>query len=202
MKLNELSDNKGARKARTRVGRGIGSGKGKTGGRGVKGQKSRSGVAINAYEGGQMPLYMRLPKRGFNKPNRSEICRGQCRPPAERLWTQANSTLRRKLTLKHWSKPASSAVRWMACAFWVSATFPPSWTSQLPMLPQARRRLSKKQAARSRLMPRKLNRSRKTLKSSGLASKNAGTTWFRLTNDGPAYSGLVRRWRRQHRKSE
>ena len=70
MKLNELSDNKGARKSRTRVGRGIGSGKGKTGGRGVKGQKSRSGVSgIRAYEGGQMPLYMRLPKRGFNKPN-------------------------------------------------------------------------------------------------------------------------------------
>lgn len=71
MKLNELSDNKGARKNRMRVGRGIGSGKGKTGGRGVKGQKSRSGVSgIRAYEGGQMPLYMRLPKRGFNKPNR------------------------------------------------------------------------------------------------------------------------------------
>lgn len=70
MKLNELSDNKGARKNRTRVARGIGSGKGKTGGRGVKGQKSRSGVSgIRAYEGGQMPLYMRLPKRGFNKPN-------------------------------------------------------------------------------------------------------------------------------------
>lgn len=70
MKLNELSDNKGARKKRTRVGRGIGSGKGKTGGRGVKGQKSRSGVSgIRAYEGGQMPLYMRLPKRGFNKHN-------------------------------------------------------------------------------------------------------------------------------------
>jgi large subunit ribosomal protein L15 len=73
MKLNELSDNKGARKNRTRVGRGIGSGKGKTAGRGVKGQKSRSGVSgIRAYEGGQMPLYMRLPKRGFNKPNRSK----------------------------------------------------------------------------------------------------------------------------------
>ncbi|WP_425408837.1 50S ribosomal protein L15 [Hyphococcus sp.] len=71
MKLNELSDNKGARKERMRVGRGIGSGKGKTGGRGVKGQKSRSGVSgIRAYEGGQMPLYMRLPKRGFKKPNR------------------------------------------------------------------------------------------------------------------------------------
>ena len=73
MKLNELSDNTGARKNRTRVGRGIGSGKGKTGGRGVKGQKSRSGVSgIRAYEGGQMPLYMRLPKRGFNVPNASK----------------------------------------------------------------------------------------------------------------------------------
>lgn len=70
MKLNEISDNPGARKARTRVGRGIGSGLGKTAGRGQKGQKSRSGVAIKGFEGGQMPLHMRLPKRGFNKPNR------------------------------------------------------------------------------------------------------------------------------------
>ena len=70
MRLNELSDNPGATKNRLRVGRGIGSGKGKTGGRGVKGQKSRSGVSINGFEGGQMPIYMRLPKRGFNKPNR------------------------------------------------------------------------------------------------------------------------------------
>ena len=70
MKLHELSDNPGASKKRTRVGRGPGSGKGKMGGRGIKGQKSRSGVAINGYEGGQMPLYQRLPKRGFNKPNR------------------------------------------------------------------------------------------------------------------------------------
>lgn len=70
MRLNELSDNQGATKARKRVGRGIGSGKGKTGGRGVKGQKSRSGVSINGFEGGQMPIHMRLPKRGFNKPNR------------------------------------------------------------------------------------------------------------------------------------
>jgi large subunit ribosomal protein L15 len=70
MRLNELRDNDGATKSRTRVGRGIGSGKGKTGGRGVKGQKSRSGVAIKGFEGGQMPLYQRLPKRGFNKPNR------------------------------------------------------------------------------------------------------------------------------------
>ena len=73
MKLNELHDNPGATKKRMRVGRGPGSGKGKMGGRGIKGQKSRSGVAINGYEGGQMPLYMRLPKRGFNKPNRARF---------------------------------------------------------------------------------------------------------------------------------
>jgi large subunit ribosomal protein L15 len=66
MKLNELKDNAGARKGRMRVGRGIGSGKGKTGGRGQKGQKSREGVSIAGFEGGQMPLHMRLPKRGFN----------------------------------------------------------------------------------------------------------------------------------------
>lgn len=68
MRLNELKDNAGSTKERTRVGRGIGSGKGKTGGRGVKGQKSRSGVAIKGFEGGQMPLHMRMPKRGFNNP--------------------------------------------------------------------------------------------------------------------------------------
>jgi large subunit ribosomal protein L15 len=72
MKLHELRDNPGAAPKRTRVGRGPGSGTGKMGGRGIKGQKSRSGVAINGYEGGQMPLYQRLPKRGFNKPNRKE----------------------------------------------------------------------------------------------------------------------------------
>ena len=66
MKLNEIRDNDGARKSRMRICRGIGSGKGKTGGRGGKGQTARSGVAINGFEGGQMPLYRRLPKRGFN----------------------------------------------------------------------------------------------------------------------------------------
>ena len=66
MKLNELRDNPGARKGRVRVGRGIGSGLGKTAGRGQKGQKSRSGVSVYGFEGGQMPLHMRLPKRGFN----------------------------------------------------------------------------------------------------------------------------------------
>jgi len=70
MKLHELRDNEGATKRKKRVGRGPGSGMGKTAGRGIKGQKSRSGVAIKGYEGGQMPLYQRLPKRGFNKPNR------------------------------------------------------------------------------------------------------------------------------------
>lgn len=68
MKLNELRDNPGAKPSKKRVARGVGSGKGKTAGRGIKGQKSRSGVAINGYEGGQMPLYRRLPKRGFNRP--------------------------------------------------------------------------------------------------------------------------------------
>ncbi|KRC81561.1 50S ribosomal protein L15 [Sphingomonas sp. Root241] len=66
MKLNDLRDNEGSRKGRMRVGRGIGSGKGKTAGRGQKGQKSREGVSINGFEGGQMPLHMRIPKRGFN----------------------------------------------------------------------------------------------------------------------------------------
>ncbi|WP_341756213.1 MULTISPECIES: 50S ribosomal protein L15 [unclassified Candidatus Tisiphia] len=69
MKLNELSNNFGAKRDKKRVGRGIGSGKGKTCGRGVKGQKSRSGVAIKGFEGGQMPMIKRLPKRGFNCPN-------------------------------------------------------------------------------------------------------------------------------------
>jgi len=73
VKLNELRDNPGATRKPKRIGRGPGSGTGKTGGRGIKGQKSRSGVAINGYEGGQMPLYQRLPKRGFNKPNRKSF---------------------------------------------------------------------------------------------------------------------------------
>ena len=73
MRLNELRDNQGARKTRVRVGRGTSSGKGKTGGRGVKGQKSRSGVSIKGFEGGQMPLHMRLPKRGFNVPNPKKL---------------------------------------------------------------------------------------------------------------------------------
>lgn len=70
MKLNEIRDNEGARRKFKRVGRGIGSGKGKTAGRGVKGQKARTGVSLNGFEGGQLPLYRRLPKRGFVNPFR------------------------------------------------------------------------------------------------------------------------------------
>ena len=73
MKLNEIRDNEGAHKGRMRVGRGPGSGKGKTSGRGVKGQTSRTGHGINGFEGGQMPLHMRMPKRGFNNPFRKEF---------------------------------------------------------------------------------------------------------------------------------
>jgi len=73
MKLHELRDNPGATRTKKRIGRGPGSGKGKMGGRGIKGQKSRSGVSLNGYEGGQMPLYMRLPKRGFNSRNRKNF---------------------------------------------------------------------------------------------------------------------------------
>ncbi|WP_424137487.1 50S ribosomal protein L15 [Roseomonas chloroacetimidivorans] len=72
MKLNELRDNEGARPKFKRIGRGIGSGKGKTGGRGVKGQKARTGVSLNGFEGGQLPLYRRLPKRGFKNLFRKE----------------------------------------------------------------------------------------------------------------------------------
>ncbi len=72
MKLNQIADNAGSRPGRMRIGRGIGSGKGKTGGRGVKGQKSRTGVSINGFEGGQMPIYRRLPKRGFTNIHRIE----------------------------------------------------------------------------------------------------------------------------------
>ena len=72
-KLNELAPQEGSTKGRMRIGRGPGSGKGKTGGRGVKGQKARSGVAIAGFEGGQMPLHMRMPKRGFNNPFAKEF---------------------------------------------------------------------------------------------------------------------------------
>src|SRR5688572_14588729 len=93
MKLNDIRDNSGARKGRIRVGRGIGSGKGKTGGRGQKGQKSRSGVAVKGFEGGQMPLHMRMPKRGFNNPFRKDYAEVN-------LWRLAQAIEAKKLDPK------------------------------------------------------------------------------------------------------
>lgn len=98
MKLNEIKDVEGATQSRKRLGRGIGSGSGKTGGRGVKGQKSRSGVAINGFEGGQMPIYRRLPKRGFNNISSKEfnvvsVGRIQAAIDAKKLDAKAEVTL-------------------------------------------------------------------------------------------------------------
>ena len=98
MKLNEIKDVEGATQSRKRVGRGIGSGSGKTGGRGVKGQKARSGVAINGFEGGQMPIYRRLPKRGFNNISAKEfnvvsLGRIQAAIDAKKLDAKAEVTL-------------------------------------------------------------------------------------------------------------
>jgi large subunit ribosomal protein L15 len=110
MKLNELSDNPGATKNRTRVGRGIGSGKGKTGGRGVKGQKARAGVSIKGFEGGQMPLHRRLPKRGFRNPfptdyNEVNVGRIQQAVDAGRLDASAPVTIETLLAAGVVTKP-------------------------------------------------------------------------------------------------
>lgn len=97
MKLNELKANEGAKKNRTRVGRGIGSGKGKTCGSGQKGQKSRSGVAINGFEGGQMPIYMRMPKSGFRNTafttNLSELTLGKLQAAIDEKKIDAKKTI-------------------------------------------------------------------------------------------------------------
>jgi large subunit ribosomal protein L15 len=96
MKLNEIRDNPGARKGKVRVGRGIGSGLGKTGGRGQKGQKSRSGVSVWGFEGGQMPLHMRIPKRGFNNPfakDYAEVNLGAIQKAIDAGKLDANGTL-------------------------------------------------------------------------------------------------------------
>ena len=98
-KLNELSPSAGSVKARMRVGRGPGSGKGKTAGRGVKGQKSRTGVAINGFEGGQMPLHMRMPKRGFNNPSPRTLPRS------------ISGGLSRRSPPASWTLPSPSTVR-------------------------------------------------------------------------------------------
>ena len=98
MKLNELRDKDGATHSKKRLGRGIGSGSGKTAGRGVKGQKARSGVAINGFEGGQMPLYRRLPKRGFNNIFAKNFTRRVARPHPDGDRRRASSTPRRRST--------------------------------------------------------------------------------------------------------
>ena len=110
MKLNEIHDNPGSSKERMRVGRGIGSGKGKTGGRGVKGQKARSGVAIKGFEGGQMPLHRRLPKRGFWNPfstdyNEVNLGRIQQAVDAGKLASDAPVTIESRVAAGGGSKP-------------------------------------------------------------------------------------------------
>lgn len=103
MKLNELRDADGATKSRKRVGRGIGSGTGKTGGRGVKGQSSRSGVAINGFEGGQMPIYRRLPKRGFKNifaKNFSEVSLGRVQTAIDAGRLDAKETVNAEALIK------------------------------------------------------------------------------------------------------
>ena len=118
MKLHELRDNEGALQRKKRVGRGPGSGKGKTAGRGIKGQKSRSGVAINGFEGGQMPLYQRLPKRGFNKPNRQKYAVVNL-GLIQKFVEQANWTHLLTYLKMHWWPRVSCAASSM-----VSASFP------------------------------------------------------------------------------
>jgi len=110
MKLNDISDNPGSSKNRMRVGRGIGSGKGKTGGRGVKGQKARTGVAVKGFEGGQMPLHRRLPKRGFHNPfatdyNEVNIGRIQTAVDAGKLDASAPVTVESLIAAGVVSKP-------------------------------------------------------------------------------------------------
>jgi large subunit ribosomal protein L15 len=116
MKLNQIADNKGARKVRTRVGRGIGSGLGKTAGRGGKGQTARKGGAKAGFEGGQMPIYRRLPKRGFNKPNavaynEVNLARVQAAVDAKRIDGKAAITAESLLAAGIISKPAKGGVR-------------------------------------------------------------------------------------------
>ena len=109
MKLNQLADRPGARKNRMRIGRGIGSGKGKTGGRGVKGQTARSGVRIKGFEGGQMPLHRRLPKRGFNNTPFARSSTRSISTASSRRSTPASSTRARRSTWRPWSRPACCA---------------------------------------------------------------------------------------------
>ena len=122
MKLNELRDNPGATKRRKRIGRGPGSGTGKTGGRGIKGQKSRSGVAIKGYEGGQMPLYQRLPKRGFNKPNRKAFAVVNL-GLIQKFIDDKKIDGKKEITEMHWSNPVWCVARRTVFAYWPRVSF-------------------------------------------------------------------------------
>ena len=125
MKLNELQPREGSTHSKKRVGRGIGSGTGKTGGRGVKGQKSRSGVAIKGYEGGQMPIYRRLPKRGFTARNSKDynvVSLGRIQKAVDA--GKLDGTTVNADTLQ--GRPASSSASATACASSARATSPPN----------------------------------------------------------------------------
>ena len=105
MKLNEIRDNPGARRKSKRVGRGIGSGKGKTAGRGVKGQKARTGVSLNGFEGGQLPIYRRLPKRGFVNPFAQGLRAAQPRRAGEGVRERAARRRRSRWTRRSCGRP-------------------------------------------------------------------------------------------------
>ena len=127
MKLNELQRQSRRHQKRKRVGRGPGSGTGKMGGRGIKGQKSRSGVAINGYEGGQMPLYQRLPKRGFNKPNRKAFA--VVNLGLIQKFIDAKKLDARKPSPKtHWSHPVWCVANSTVSGFWPRVNSPPKLT--------------------------------------------------------------------------
>ena len=106
MKLNEIADKPGSPQERMRIGRGIGSGMGKTGGRGGKGQTARSGVRINGFEGGQMPLHRRMPKRGFNNTASAQATTTSASTASRRPSKRQGSTPRRRSTPRRWSRPA------------------------------------------------------------------------------------------------
>jgi large subunit ribosomal protein L15 len=154
MKLNEIRDNEGAHKKRMRVGRGPGSGKGKTAGRGVKGQKSRSGVAIGGFEGGQMPLYMRMPKRGFNNANALKLAEVN-------LWRLQDAVDAGKIDIKGEIKAKLNLVVWSASAGAVKAIEAAGGTivqERIAAEAKAAARIEKRNAAKGKAPPAKAPR--------------------------------------------
>ena len=137
MKLNELRDNEGARRPRIRKGRGIGSGKGKTAARGQKGQKSRSGVAIKGFEGGQMPLHMRIPKRGFNNPFGKDFAEVNIGMVQKAIDAKNSTARRRSITLLCRPLGLRGAAR-MVFVCWVRARLRPRSNSKWLALPKER----------------------------------------------------------------